>query len=123
MRRLQCQDCSTTDSARVKRIEGKEHTLCKRCYCARTGAAIVPAVKCPGCGKVNDMASASHAKGEHHVPKEGEASICIQCGTLSVYDKQLRLTPMTVEQLAERTDEERAEIAKIQWAIRMMRAN
>lgn len=121
MSRLRCEGCATTDSAKVCTIQGQKVTLCKRCYCDRTGDAEVPFSTCFNCGKRNDMAT--RVEGKNCMPKEGDASVCIQCGAVSMFDKKLRLVRMPESEFAELSEDLRRDIAKAQWAIRMLRAN
>ena len=55
----------------------------------------VPA-ECPNCGTVHDMASAVD---DNVWPKPGDASICIMCGHLSVFDEHLKLRHMTDDEV------------------------
>lgn len=52
-----------------------------------------PEAECPNCGSVHDMASVVDQ--QKATPKPGDASICIMCGHLSVFDEHLRLRQMT----------------------------
>jgi hypothetical protein len=54
---------------------------------------ILPVSNCSGCGTKLDAATAVDA-----VPKHGDFSVCIECGTLHRFDAELRLIAATEEE-------------------------
>jgi len=73
--------------------------------------AEVPISNCAGCGKPNDMATATVAG---HRPSPGDISICFYCGHISAFDDDLRLRPLT--------DAEMREVAGNEKLLRVQRA-
>lgn len=50
-------------------------------------AAVHP-VKCPYCGKLNELASSQTDRGAK--PDDGDVSICIDCGNVALFDKTMK---------------------------------
>jgi hypothetical protein len=69
----------------------------------------IPIERCAGCGEENDSASS----GAPHKPKPGDLSICINCGYLSVFTKDLRHRPLTTQELAEASADPRVQLIQI----------
>jgi hypothetical protein len=59
-------------------------------------------MNCRYCGKTLD----AHWEQKNEKPKEGDFSICGYCGTLSKFNAQLILTPLTPEELVKLNDED-----------------
>ena len=57
----------------------------------------VPISECDACGARNDGASC--VSGGDNRPLEGDVSVCIYCGHISVYGEDLRLRAPSVAQL------------------------
>lgn len=53
--------------------------------------------QCPACGALH-RAATSVRPGQYS-PIPGSASLCFDCGALAIYDENLRLRPMRVEEL------------------------
>ena len=73
---------------------------------------------CPFCGKMND----SHASvGKPGMPNEGDASICIDCGNVSIYEAGAlgHMRKPTPEEQAELDADER--VQKVRAAIAQVR--
>lgn len=61
----------------------------------------MPPSPCPGCGKMNDMASSFH----RHRPKPGDFSVCFYCGAGLRFDSNMmlrRATPLDIGALPPR---------------------
>jgi hypothetical protein len=74
----------------------------------------IPVERCAGCGEENDSASS----GAPHTPKPGDLSICVSCGYLSVFTKDLRHRPLTMPELARASADPR--VQAIQMARRQI---
>lgn len=61
----------------------------------------LPESPCPGCGYVMDAATGING-GESPVP--GNLTICIKCASVSKYDEELLLVPVTSEEMSEICD-------------------
>lgn len=68
----------------------------------------MPEAECPNCGALNDTASPFDEDAE---PKPGDASICIMCGHLSVFDDNLVLRNPTDEEIYKYAGDERIVLA------------
>ena len=67
---------------------------------------------CPKCGVQHDAATASDGSGIG--PVKGDLSICVDCGSINVFDDDLKLVTITEEQLSEGYDDETlAEIRRV----------
>jgi hypothetical protein len=69
----------------------------------------VPAERCIGCGEENDTASNI----DQQTPSPGDLSICIKCGYLSIFTKDLRHRPLTVKELEEASADPRIQIIQM----------
>ena len=77
----------------------------------------VPKMKCPTCGKINDLATCiEDNRGDGGKPQQGDMSLCFSCGELFVFTPELTLRKSTQEEreLASR----QLSIASAQAAIR-----
>jgi hypothetical protein len=71
---------------------------------------------CPACGRPATAAT-SAAPGEH-TPEPGSVSLCFGCGSVSLFDENLRLRPLTEAEAAELEQSPAApEIARMQHKI------
>lgn len=68
----------------------------------------VPEAECPNCGTVHDMASAVDTLA---TPQPGDASICIMCGHLSVFDADCMLRHLTDDEIHKYAGDERIVLA------------
>ena len=59
---------------------------------------------CSACGKLQDLAS--HTLEGHEVPKEGDACVCLTCGSANQYGAGMRLEPLDWEKLDAETREQ-----------------
>lgn len=53
--------------------------------------------KCTGCG--NDLDIVSHAYGPRSTPYPGDVSICYYCGTISIFDDNIKRRGPTKEEV------------------------
>ncbi len=71
-----------------------------------------PKRPCLGCGAQNNAATETF--GEEAIPSEGDASVCIYCGHISIFNADLTLRNPTDEEIHSIAGDER--ILKIQKA-------
>lgn len=64
-----------------------------------------PPASCPNCGAVHNMAAAVDESAR--MPSPGDASICIKCGHLCVYDEHLDLRDPTGDEFVKIAGDER----------------
>jgi hypothetical protein len=77
---------------------------------------LTPSDACRVCGHRLDAAvSVESCSG----PQEGDASICIECGEVTVFDADLRRLPMPDEEQVMLSEEARRVIASIRLACKM----
>jgi hypothetical protein len=53
---------------------------------------VIPDAKCSACGYKMDRSTAAFGEAQ---PNEGDLSMCLNCGHVSIFDKQLRLRQPT----------------------------
>ncbi len=68
---------------------------------------------CPFCGYFSDCVS--HLQ-QDALPKEGDVSFCIKCGEVSLFDKELKLGKINMDELPFETKEEIARIKSV-WRV------
>ena len=56
----------------------------------------VPVRLCLGCGAVNDRTTETTGGG--HKPVAGDATICVSCGQVSIFNEDLSLRPPTKDE-------------------------
>lgn len=76
--------------------------------------------KCPGCGtKVNAATGTDGVS----VPVAGDLSVCFKCGTLLVFNKDLSVSLLDLEQLVSLDQDVRDELEKIQIYVTSFKKN
>jgi DNA-directed RNA polymerase subunit RPC12/RpoP len=81
----------------------------------------VPLSPCPHCGKKFDGASPAFDK--HAKPKEGDLSVCSNCGAINQYAENLALTTFPPEDFSLLPIETRNELTHVQKALRQIWTN
>lgn len=71
----------------------------------------VAATACLLCGQQAD--GASDVANTDEAPSEGDISVCLYCGNVAAFDKELKLRAATPEELATLDDEQKAQIDKV----------
>jgi hypothetical protein len=67
------------------------------------GTYKTPESKCLNCGKVMDRAS--NPDGDHGPPEEGCLTLCIRCGAVMAFDRNLGLRGLTDQEIDEITSD------------------
>jgi hypothetical protein len=75
----------------------------------------LPKVSCAYCNKILDAATASD---ETATPSEGDLSVCIHCGGVHFFTKELTLRKMTVAEFKALPEGTQNEVRKFQRVIR-----
>jgi hypothetical protein len=75
----------------------------------------LPLSHCTACGY--PLNGAFDTEGDRHVPKEGDFSICIECGAVMVYRADQTLRAMTTREWGRLKADERQEIERAQSLI------
>jgi hypothetical protein len=81
------------------------------------GRKLKPVV-CKVCGYEMDAASCTH---DERRPKPGDASICLKCGELYMFDEKMRSIEPSIEWLMSMPQDARDEIGRAQLLARSMR--
>lgn len=74
---------------------------------------------CPACGIEQECAT--NFTREKATPKPGDASLCIECGTLSVFQSDLSMALMTKEQFDMLEASSQRDILRMQEALRKVK--
>lgn len=75
---------------------------------------------CPSCGKSNNSTTGINSQEQ---PKPGDVSICFYCAFVSVFDENLKLTPISKQQLESLPQDVIFQISKAKLAILAKRRN
>lgn len=76
-----------------------------------------PGRKCPSCQHV---LNASDSVGHDHAPDKNDASVCIYCGVVLIYDSPATFHLITAKEELGLPDEMREKLSEIQAGIRML---
>ena len=83
--------------------------------------ARLPLSHCTDCG--TELNGAFDTRAGHHVPKEGDLSVCIQCGNPMVYRADQTLRAMTALEWAVLKREQRMEVEHAQAQVAKAQRN
>jgi len=73
----------------------------------------IPESKCLGCGAKLDAYSSPKTSA---MAKEGDISICLDCGHVAVFGKDLRLRPLTDEEIIDIASNDELLALQMAWA-------
>jgi hypothetical protein len=79
-------------------------------------AVRLPPTRCPHCGYTLDAASV--LDGPAPKPTPGDLSVCFGCGAALQFDKRLRVTKLTLREIARLHPDERADLERTQRNVR-----
>lgn len=77
----------------------------------------LPGNKCPNCGYPLDGAAPANAPESDVSPKEGDLSVCINCGTILQFDANIQSRIFPIEELFELPDDFRLDIMRHHRAV------
>lgn len=86
---------------------------------ADLGSHPMPDDACPECRHLFEMATSADFNGAR--PKPGDASICIECTTILVFNTDMHVRRMTDDEYQALSHENRDELVKVQSMLRCAR--